>query len=100
VFLGHFLIDTVQMFFTSGYYSIQLCFLQTLLDCIENFSDDFPSISPGCFGCFEQDLVAGRIGKTETQLLQLLVDVFQAESMSNRSINFQSFLGDTVLFLR
>jgi hypothetical protein len=71
---------------------------QRVLDRVEDLPDHFAAVAARGLDRLGQRLVAQRVQVRERQVLQLAVDVVQAEPVRDRHVDFHGLAGDAALF--
>ena len=100
VLVAHLFIDAVQRLFAAIDFELQAAGRELVLDRLEDLLDHFAAVAARGLDRLRQGLVAQRIQVREREVLQLAVDIVQAEAVGNRHIHFHRLAGDAALLGR
>ena len=95
----HFLINAVEMLGSAGNGSLNAGFLDMVMEHPHGIIDDFFTGFPLLFHLPHQIVVFFRMQVMETEIFQFPLNVVDTEAMSQGRIDFNSFLGNALLFL-
>ncbi|MNK59060.1 hypothetical protein D3C87_781590 [compost metagenome] len=97
---AHLFIDVVQGLFAACDVGLEFGHGQGAFHRFHDLVDHFAPVAARRLDCFRQGAVAHRVQVRERQVLQLVVDVVQAEAVRDRHVHFHGLAGDAALFRR
>ncbi|MNM28426.1 hypothetical protein D3C81_389410 [compost metagenome] len=97
---AHLFIDVVQGLFAARHFCVELGHGKGAFHRFHDLVDHFAPVAARRLDGFRQGAVAHRVQVRERQVLQLVINVVQAEAVRDWHIHFHGLAGDAALFRR